>query len=88
MKDKDKILFQRGHVYREIPLEGNKVVPGDFRNNGIGWSLNLDKNILAACIETDSNEPYWNQKWGFSQSDLRHPKNKPQLEQVQKQMGI
>ncbi len=88
MKDKDKILFQRGHVYREIPLEGNKVVPGDFRNNGIGWSLNLDKNILAACIETDSNEPYWNQKWGFSQSDLRHPKNKLQLEQVQKQIGI
>jgi len=40
-----KILsyFQRGHIYREIPLEGNHIVPGDFKNNGIGWSLDLDK---------------------------------------------
>lgn len=63
MRDKDKILFQKGHVYREIPPEGNKVVSGDFGNNDIGWSLNL-------------------------QSDLRHPKNKLQLEQMQKQMEI
>lgn len=37
--DPDKIMFQRGHTYKEIPLKGNVVVPGDFRNNGIGWTL-------------------------------------------------
>lgn len=88
MRDRDKIQFQRGHVYREIPLEGNTVVPGGFMNNGIGWSLNINKRILEACIESDSNEPYWNRGERFYWEDLRHPKYKPELEQVLKQMGV
>lgn len=90
MRDKDKIMFQRGRVYKEIPLEGNTVLPGDFRNNGIGWSLNINKNILEKCIEEDSNEPYWERNGGsgFGLRDLRHSKYKIELQQVLKQMNV
>lgn len=80
---RNMIMYQRGHVYKKIPLEGNMLV-GDFKNNGISPSLNLNKKILLNCIETDSNEPYW-ERVGFS-CDLRHPKFKSELEQVLKQM--
>lgn len=85
-RDRDKIIFQRGHLYKEIPLTGNQIVPGDFRNNGIGWGLNVDKNILNACIEENSNAPYW-ESFG-NRRDLRNPKYKKQLEQVLEQMDI
>ena len=88
MRNPDKIIFQRGHLYREIPLEGNRVVLGDFMNNGIGWNLDLDKRILELCIEQDSNEPYWNQNMGIFRCDLRNPKYKTQLEQVLRQMNL
>ncbi len=87
-KDPDKIQFQRGHVYREIPLEGNRVIEGDFRNNGVGFSLSLTKNLLAACIEAGSNAPYWDWIAEFPRQDLRHPQNRDKLKQVYQQMGV
>ena len=87
-RDRNKIQFQRGHVYREIPLEGNTVIPGNFRNNGVGFALNINKRILEACIEADSNEPYWNRGDRFHWQDLQHPEHKSALERVMKQMGM
>lgn len=81
------IQFQRGRVYREIPLEGNTVIPGDFRNNGIGFALSITRNLLAACIEADSNAPYWDRGSGFHWQDLRHPQYEYELKQVLRQMG-
>lgn len=87
-RDRNKIQFQRGHIYREIPLEGNVAVPGDFMNNGVSWSLSINKKLLEDCIEADSNAPYWDRGAGFYWRDLRHPQYKNELEQVLKQMGI
>lgn len=85
----DKIMFQCGDLYKEIPLEGNTVVPGSFLNNGIGWSINIDKNVLEACIQEDSNEPFWrNRDLYFLRGDLRNPKHKEALQQVLAQFGL
>lgn len=85
--DRDKIIFQWGRIYQEIPWHGNTVVPGDFRNNGIGCSLDVDKNVLEACIKEDSNEPYWNRPGTYGR-DLRNPKYADELAQVLAQMGV
>lgn len=86
-RDRNKIQFQRGRVYREIPLEGNTIIPGDFLNNGIGFSLKVTRNLLAACIAADSNDPYWDRGPGFHWRDLRHPQYEQEREQVLRQMG-
>ena len=86
--DRNKILFQQGHVYREIPLEGNAVISDRFMNNGVGFGLYISKKMLEACIESDSNEPYWNRGEKYYWRDLRHPKYKLELAQVLKQMGV
>lgn len=44
--NRNKIIFQRGDIYRELPPENNKLIPGDFRNNGIGWKIDIDANLL------------------------------------------
>lgn len=87
-RNRDRIQFQRGHVYREIPLDGNRIIPGNFINNGVGFSLSITRNLLAQCIEADSNAPYWDRIADFPRQDLRHPQNRDKLEQVYKQMGV
>lgn len=87
--DRNKIMFQRGRFYNEIPLEGNRVIGGecDFKNNGIGWKLKLNKTILEECIKTDSNAPYWEYNKGGLHGDIRHPQYKDELAEVLAQMG-
>lgn len=86
--DRNKIMFQRGRFYNEIPLEGNTVIgEHDFKNNGINCALYLNKTILEECIRADSNAPYWeNLKGGFS-DDIRKPQYKAELAKVMEQMG-
>lgn len=86
-EDGDRILYQRGPVCREIPLRGNTLPPGDFRNNALGWTLNLDKNVLEACIRENSNAPYWAQP-EHGKLDLRNPKYAKELALVLEQMGV
>ena len=69
-------------------MEGNTIIPGDFRNNGIGFSLYITRNLLEACIEADSNDPYWDRGPGFHWQDLRHPQYEHEREQVLGQMGV
>lgn len=83
----DKIMFQRGPVYREIPLQGNTLLPRDFKNNGIGFGLDVNKNILEACIKENSNAPYWNNANVHSR-DIRNPQYASELAQVLEQMGV
>lgn len=85
--DRDKIMYQRGRFYNEIPLEGNALIGEcDFKNNAIGWGLSLDKNILEECIREDSNMPYWvNDRRGFV-NDIRNPRYANELEKVVRQM--
>lgn len=87
--DRNKIIFQMGRFYKEIPLtENNLISKLDFKNNGINCALRIDnRNILAECIKEDSNAPYWaNQKEGCTH-DIRNPKYKKELAKVMEQMG-
>lgn len=86
--DRNKIMFQRGEIYRELPLENNKLIPGDFRNNGMGWQIHIDANILKDCIEAGDNLPYWNRDWYYMRCDIRNPKHREALEAVLKQFGF
>lgn len=83
-RDGNKIIFCRGREYREISLEDHDLIPGDFRNNAIGWSLNINKKIVKECITAGSNEPFWKNR----RNDLRNPAFSKELAIVLKQMGI
>lgn len=83
--DKDKICFCRGRDYREIPLEGNEILSTNFINNGISWSLNINKTLVEKCIEAGTNEPFWNI---HHRNDLRNPVFSRELALVLKQMGM
>lgn len=87
-KDPDKIMLQIGSVYRELPLEGNQVIPGISRNNGVGFELLVNKRLLEACIEASSNAPYWEQDARYAESDIRNPKNREVLRAVLLQFGL
>lgn len=84
--DRNKIIFQRGHLYKEIPLEDNHLAEDNFRNGGVGWGLKANKNILMECIKENSNTPYWNLKTCCH--DLRNPKFANEQAQILKQMDI
>lgn len=90
------IKFQMGHTYKEIPFENNNFIRKnekfdpflqDFKNNGIGSSLYINKNILEECIANNSNEPYWHSKYNLKM-DLRNPNNVSELQKILKQMAI
>ncbi len=88
-RDRNKICYCEGRDYREIPLEGNTLPPGDFKNNGIGYSPHLNKTLVEACVQAASNAPYWERKSKVSFTrDLRNPAFKKELEYVRRQMGI
>lgn len=88
-RDRDQICYCRGRDYHEISLEGNGLLPGNFKNNSIGFSLYTDKRLMEECIEAGSDEPYWERekKQGCIR-DLRNPIYVNQLEYVRKQMGV
>lgn len=85
--DSNKIIFQKGPVYKEILLDKNTLIGQyDFKNNAIGCDLNIDKNILEACIEEDSNTPYWENNDYYSKHDVRNPKYKKEYDMIMEQM--
>lgn len=84
--DPNSIKYQCGKTYASKLL---KKELGDFKNNGIGWDLNVKLPILLECIKQNSNDPYWQMIHPYySNKDLRNPKFKKELEQIKKQMGV
>ena len=83
--DRNKICFCCGRDYREIPLEGNELLSMDFKNNGVSWSLNVNKTLVEECIQAGTNEPYWKDN---CKNDLRNPIFSQELAFVLNQMGI
>ena len=81
--DRDKIIFCRGKDYFEIPFENNKLFSKNFTNNGIGWSLNVNKTIVEECIKAGSNEPFWN---ADRTNDLRNPAYSKELDLLLKNL--
>lgn len=83
--DRNKICFCRGKDYREIPLEGNELLSTDFKNNGISFSLNVNKTLVEECIKAGTNEPFWK---ADRRNDLRNPVFSKELTAILKQMEI
>ena len=74
-------------VFHILTDDGN-LTPGDFRNNGIGWQIHIDANILKECIEAGDNTPYWDRDLYYMRCDIRNPKHRGALEAVLKQFGF
>lgn len=70
--DSDKILLQSGQKYFEL-TSGKSALHSEFRNNGIGWRIDVELPILKKCIELHSNQPYWEQDNYITNKDLRNP---------------
>lgn len=87
--DPNKICLCIGKIYREIPLEGNKNPGREFFNAGIGFHPSVNMDIAKACMESKSNDPYWERNHAFShRSNLRDPRFKEEFEAVKKQFGL
>lgn len=81
------VFYQCGKVYRSI--ENKEALFHGFRNNGVSFSLNLTLDILLACINKNSNEPYWNQYYPhFVDRDLRNPKHQSKLQMIKRQFSL
>lgn len=93
-RDPDKIIFQCGEIYREIKYNNNIIrrenepITNDFRNSGIGFGVDINKEIVTKSIEQNSNMPYWEYYKYDMLFDLRSPKNKEYLLKVLKQFNL
>ncbi len=92
-KDYTHVLYQCGRTFRE--LDGVKPLGQGFINNGSGFRLSIPEHVMRACMESDSNDPYWAHLEPFEEvdrffpnRDMRHPKYAELLKQVRAQMGV
>ena len=83
----NKIVFQCGNIHREIPYTPNLLI-GNFINNGIGFSVFNNIDVIKKCIKENSNIPYWDSQNWLSKEDLRSPVNRENLKLVLKQMDL
>lgn len=72
------VYLQYGLIYKDTTMEEfHKVFPdvglGRFRNEAIGFKLNID--YLRECLAEQSNEPFWRNNIGAINKDLRNPRN-------------
>lgn len=81
-----KIKYQQGRIYRELP-DGKTLGEYDFRNCGIGCSLNVSMLEVYECIQHGINI-YWNKPHYDRQRDLSNPVHAEVLQAVRKQMGV
>lgn len=83
--NRDKICLCIGKMYKELPLEGHVNPKDTYMNNGIGFELDVNMEIVNACIEAGSNAPYWEYNSAFEyKRDLRNPAYKMEYEEVKK----
>lgn len=58
-------------------------------NFSIGFWMDIDLDIVKACQEAKSNDPYWEYKHARPYcEDLRDPQYKKEFEKVKKQFGL
>ncbi len=82
------IYFQCGKIYRKIENKST-LLCGNFRNNGIYFSLNFKLDILMQCIAENSNQPYWTHYYpSCTEGDLRNPKYANKLQLIKKQFEL
>ena len=79
--------LQYGLVYKEKkhpPLWVKKT----FRNEYIGFSLNVNQRLIRSCIDAGSNMPYWSQDVYYVKEDLRNPLNAKARKRIFKHFGV
>ena len=83
---KKSICFQYGKTFKEI--ENGVLLYGGFTNNGVSFTLNIQKNVLLECIQANSNIPYWENYFEYAVNrDLRNPKYHKERIDIGNQMG-
>ena len=80
------VLLQCGKLYRRD--DSGTALFHNFTNQGLSFGLDFTLSVLLACIENESNAPYWAQDNWKVNRDLRNPKFRTELEQVCKQFDI
>lgn len=81
------VCYQCGKTYKKI--EHTSVLHGGFRNNGVGFILQFELDVLLKCIEEKSNEPYWKlSKYYQINRDLRNPQFSDKLQEIRQQMNV
>ena len=84
---KESICFQYGKTFKEI--ENGVLLYSGFTNNGVSFTLNLQKNVLLDCIQANSNVPYWENYFEYAVNcDLRNPKYYKERIDIGIQMGV
>lgn len=80
------LMYQQGRIYRELP-GGKPLGKYDFRNNSIGWSLDVSMTEVLACVQ-QGEAAYWMPEHYNRQRDLRNPAHAETLQAVRKQMRV
>ncbi len=79
--------LQWGRIYKTMELA--QRASQNFLNNGIGFRLNLTREILLQCVMQKSNDPYWQLYYTHkTERDLRNPKHCDVWKQIQTQFGL
>ena len=84
--NKNAVYLQYGLIYKETDIskfnkylqKENKQRFHSYEDNpysNIGIGFGLDDYKLKECIETQSNQPFWESGRSESENDLRNPKN-------------
>ncbi len=90
----ENIFFQCGEIHKEIPYNNNLIKRSDqsltinFRNNGIGYTVEIDSEMIKKSILEESNQPFWDHYAYKKAMDLRCPDNKKYLIEVLKQFNL
>ena len=87
--DPNKIMFQCGEIYREIEYKRDDyIVKEDFKNNGIGFYVNIEPKTIMKCIDQGSNNGYWEDYPYIANEDLRSPQNRNYLKKILQQFNL
>ena len=79
--------YQCGRTF--IALDDLQPLYSQYRNNGISWDLNVKSSVLQKCIESGSNQPYWDMYCPYTvEHDLRNPKFRTHLMEIRRQVGL
>lgn len=81
------ICLQYGKLYKRIE---NKSLPSSaYMQNSIGWTLNVELDMLSQCIQEHANDPYWKSySPHFTRFDIRNPKNRHILKDAARRFHV
>ena len=94
---KDAVYLQYGLIYKETSIkkfskylevtkpDGHKFET-PYENIGVGFGIDTYK--FEECVESQSNDPFWNRGYFDSDYDLRNPKNADIKKEIFRAFGL